>query len=55
MPEVSQLLWILFFYKLSLIIEKFVTQRFTKLVGFLVSDLVVLSGLKYFPIRHYEL
>jgi hypothetical protein len=43
------------FYKQSLIIENFETQRFKKLVGFLVSDLLVLSGLEYFPIRHYEL
>lgn len=44
-----------FFYKQSLIIEKFVIQGFTKLVGFLVADLLVLSGLEYCPIRLYEL
>ena len=56
MPEVSQLLWTLsVFYKQFVIIEKSVTQRFTKLVGFLVSDHLVLSGLEYCPIRHYEL
>ena len=44
-----------FFYKQSLIIKKFVIQEFTKLVGFLVTDLLVLSGLEYCPVRHYEL